>query len=87
MKFNSVIVKLDQSSYKIEEKILIRDSKLPRGEWLLMPHTVLPISSISEYLNMDVVKKDDMYVLFTENQKSSSRILRTLVDIIHNLPF
>ncbi len=87
MKFNSVIVKLDQSSYKIEEKILIYDSKLPRGEWLLMPDTVLPISSISEYLNMDVVKKDDMYVLFTENQKSSSRILRTLVDLIHKLPF
>ena len=83
MKFNSVIVKLDQSSYKIEEKILIRDSKLPRGEWLLMPDTVLPISSISEYLNMDVVKKDDMYILFADNQKSSSkilRILRTLLD-------
>lgn len=83
MKFNSVIVKLDQSSYKIEEKILIRDSKLPKGEWLLMPDTVLPISSIFEYLNMDVVKKDDMYVLFAENQKSSSkilRILRTLLD-------
>lgn len=83
MKFNSVIVRLDQSSYKIEEKILIHDSKLPSGKWLLMPDTVLPISSISEYLNMDVVKKDDMYVLFTENQKSSSkilRILRTLLD-------
>ena len=78
MKFSSVIVKLDQSSYKIEEKILIRDSKLPRGEWLLMPHTVLPISSISEYLTMDVVKKDDMYVLFAENQKLSSRIIRIL---------
>ena len=83
MKFNSVIVKLDQSSYKIEEKILIHDSKLPSGEWLLMPDTVLPISSISEYLNMDVVKKDDMYILFAENQKFSSkilRILRTLLD-------
>ena len=83
MKFNSVIVRLDQSSYKIEEKILIHDSKLPSGEWLLMPDTVLPISSISEYLNMDVVKKDDMYILFAENQKFSSkilRILRTLLD-------
>ena len=78
MKFNSIIVKLDQSSYKIEEKILIRDSKLPRGEWLLVPHTILPISSISEYLTMDVVKKDDMYVLFAENQKLSSRIIRIL---------
>ena len=87
MKFNSVIVRLDQSSYKIEEKILIHDSKLPSGEWLLMPDTVLPISSISEYLNMDVVKKDDMYVLFAENQKSSFRILRTLADLIHKLPF
>ena len=78
MKFNSIIVRLDQSSYKIEEKILIRDSKLPRGEWLLMPHTVLPISSISEYLSMDVVKKDDMYVLFAENQKLFSKIIRIL---------
>ena len=78
MKFNSVIVKLDQSSYKIEEKILIHDSKLPSGEWLLMPDTVLPISSISEYLNMDVIKKDDMYVLFTENQKLFSKIIRIL---------
>jgi len=78
MKFNSLIVKLDQSSYKIEEKILIRDSKLPSGEWLLMPHTVIPNSSVSEYLNMDVVKKDDMYVLFAENQKLFSKIIRIL---------
>ena len=87
MKFNSVLVRLDQSSYKIEDKILIRDSSLPRGEWLIMPHTVLPSSSISEYLNMDIVKNDEMYVLIADNQKSSYRILRTLADLVHKLPF